>query len=390
MTGRFKVGIIGCGHIFDAYARLSRLFAPVEIVACADIDQAAAARRAGQYGFAALGVRALLSEPGIDAVINLTNPASHVEVSDAALAAGKHVYSEKPIALAMADAHHLVDRAARRGLGLAAAPDTFLGGAHQAARALVDSGRLGTVKSGSAHFMNHGMETWHPNPFPYYQVGAGPVLDMGPYYVTVLVGLLGPVRRVAALATKFFDERHVTAEGPNHDTRVTVTTPTSSQSLIEFRSGAQVHFSTSYDVWGHGHVNPIELHGTEASLMVPDPNYFGGALALVGGGGRETVDTANVPFGRLNWREPRGATIANYRGLGLADMLDGVAHGRPARASGALALHVLDVLLAIVRSAEEGRFVEVESSIERPAPLDAETASRLHAADAPAEFAPIA
>jgi len=386
MTRRFKVGIIGCGHIFDAYARLSRVFAPIDIVACADIDQTAAGRRAAQYGLKALGVSDLLAERGIEAVINLTNPASHAAITDAALSAGKHVYSEKPLALAMADAHHLVDLATRNGLGLGAAPDTFLGGAHQAARGLIDAGRLGKIKAGSAHFMNHGMETWHPNPFPYYQAGAGPVLDMGPYYVTVLVSLLGPVKRVASLATTFFEERLVTAEGPNHGTRVSVATPTNSQSLIEFRSGAQVHFSTSYDVWGHGHANPIELHGTEASLMLPDPNYFAGGLEIIAMGGRSLIDTDDRPFGNPNWREPRGALIGNYRGLGLADMLDGVANGRRARASGELALHVLEVLLAIVRSAEQGRFVEIESTVERPAPLDVETARRLEAADAPAEF----
>ncbi len=387
MIRRFKVGIIGCGHIFDAYARLSRVFAPIEIVACADIDQLAAARRAEQYGLKALGVSELLAESGIEAVINLTNPASHAAITAAALSAGKHTYSEKPIALAMADARHLVDLAMRNGLGLAAAPDTFLGGAHQAARGLIDAGRLGTIKAGSAHFMNHGMENWHPNPFPYYQAGAGPVLDMGPYYVTVLVSLLGPVRRVASLATTFFEERLVTAEGPNRGTSVRVATPTNSQSLIEFRSGAQVHFATSYDVWGHGHANPIELHGTEGSLMLPDPNYFAGALAIIAEDGRSQIDTGHTPFGSPNWREPRGALIGNYRGLGLADMLDGVANGRAARASGELAMHVLEVLLAIIQSAEEGRFVEIGSSVERPAPLDIATARRLKSIDAPAEFA---
>ncbi|MCX5478055.1 Gfo/Idh/MocA family oxidoreductase [Kaistia geumhonensis] len=386
MTRRFKVGIIGCGHIFDAYARLSRVFAPIDIVACADIDQLAANRRASQYGLTSLGVSELLAESGIDAVINLTNPASHATITDAALSAGKHTYSEKPLALAMADAHHLIDLAMRNGLGLAAAPDTFLGGAHQAARGLIDAGRLGTIKAGSAHFMNHGMEAWHPNPFPYYQAGAGPVLDMGPYYVTVLVSLLGPVKRVASLATTFFDEREVTAEGPNQGTIVAVATPTNSQSLIDFHSGAQVHFSTSYDVWGHGHVNPIELHGTEASLMLPDPNYFAGGLEIIDANGRSPIDTQDAPFGIPNWREPRGALIGNYRGLGLADMLDGIANGRAARASGDLALHVLEVLLAIIRSAERGQFIEIESTIERPEPLDIETARRLKAVDAPAEF----
>ncbi|KFL31386.1 oxidoreductase [Devosia riboflavina] len=387
MTKQWSVGIIGCGHIFDAYARLSQVFAPLRIVACADIDPATAERRAQQYGLRAMSVSDLLADPAIDAVINLTNPASHVEISAAALKAGKHTYTEKPLALSLADGRLLVELANRHGLGLAGAPDTFLGGAHQSARTVIDEGAIGTAKSGSAHFMNHGMEAWHPNPHPYFQVGAGPVLDMGPYYVTVLVSLLGPIKRVVALAQQFFDERLVTAPGPNQNTLVPVNTPTTSQSLLEFHSGAQVHVSVSYDTWGHGHTNPIEIHGTKASLMVPDPNYFGGPLELIDGTGRRRIETDGRPFGRLNWREPAGAYIGNYRGLGLADMLAGVAEGRKARASGELALHVLEVLLAIVQSAAEARFVDIASTVERPAPLPADEASRLIAANAPLEFA---
>lgn len=249
MARQWSIGVLGCGNIFDAYARLSAIFAPVRLVACADVNRAATEAAAARYGLRAMDPEAMLADPGIDAIVNLTNPASHGATTAAILDAGKHAYTEKPLALTLADGDRLVELAERRGLMLGSAPDTFLGGGHQTARRLIDEGRLGEVKSGSAHFMNHGMERWHPNPHPYYQQGAGPVLDMGPYYVSALVNLLGPVRRVVALAARFFDQRLVTAEGPNQGTSVPVTTPTTSQALLEFRSGAQIHLSLSYDTW---------------------------------------------------------------------------------------------------------------------------------------------
>jgi len=385
MARQWTIGVLGCGNIFDAYARLSVLFAPLRLVACADIDRAAAEAAAARCGLRAMDPEAMLADPGIDAIVNLTNPASHAATTTAILEAGKHAYTEKPLALTLADGDRLVDLAKSRGLMLGAAPDTFLGGGHQIARRLIDEGRVGQVMSGSAHFMNHGMERWHPNPHPYYQHGAGPVLDMGPYYISALVNLLGPVRRVVALATRFFEERLVTAAGPNQGSRVPVTTPTTSQALLEFRSGAQIHLSLSYDIWGHGHRNPIELHGTEGSLMIPDPNYFAGGVELIRGA-PERFDPAGAPFGRDNWIEPAGRRIGNYRGLGLADMLDAAEAGRPARASGRFARHVLEVLLAIVGSAEAGRFVEIGSTTDRPAPMTAEDAARLAAAGAPRDF----
>jgi len=385
MSAKRKIGVIGCGHIFDAYARLSQVFAPIHLVACADLDMTIAKARGAQYGLDALSVEDLLARPDIDAVINLTNPASHAAITSAILAAGKHAYSEKPLALSLDDANRLLVEAETSGLLIGVAPDTFLGGAHQLARRLIDEGQVGEIKSGSAHFMNHGMEDWHPNPHPYYQVGAGPVLDMGPYYISALVNLLGPVRRVVALASKFFEERLVTAAGKNQNSVVPVTTPTTSQALIEFASGAQIHFSVSYDNWAHGHTNPIELHGTKASLMVPDPNFFGGTVQLVDGGGRLSFAANDMIFGGLNWLEPSKA-LGNYRGLGLADLLDAAETGRTPRASGAFARHVLEVLLAIIGSAEEGRFVDIASTVDRPLPLTETEAARLKATDAPTSF----
>jgi predicted dehydrogenase len=390
MARQWNVGILGCGNIFDAYARLAAVFAPIKLVACADIDPQAAAAKATRYGLQALSPDELISHPGIDAIINLTNPASHAATTAAILQAGKHAHTEKPLALTLEDGDMLVDLAESRGLMLSSAPDTFLGGAQQTARRLIDEGRLGVVKSGSAHFMNHGMERWHPNPHPYYQRGAGPVLDMGPYYISALVNLLGPVRRVVALATTFFDQRLVTAEGPNKGSRVPVTTPTTSQALLEFRSGAQIHFSVSYDNWGHGHRNPIELHGTEGSLMVPDPNYFAGTAELISESGVQQFGSESAPFGQDNWIEVSGRRIGNYRGAGVADMLDAAETGRLPRASGRFARHVLEVLLAIIESAEAGRFVEIGSTTERPAPMTDADAARLIAADAPQTFSPTA
>ncbi|WP_421725914.1 Gfo/Idh/MocA family protein [Bauldia sp.] len=381
MARRAAVGIIGCGVISDTYFELAPLFKDVEIVACADIVAAAAKAKAEQFSARAMTVDALLKDDSIETVINLTVPKAHYDVSHSALTAGKHVYSEKPLTLSYAQARKLVREADKRGLKLGAAPDTFLGGGHQAVRKLVDKGAIGDVVGGAAQVMSHGMEHWHPSPGFFFRPGGGPVLDVGPYYITALVNLLGPVKTVAAMAKKGFAERLVSADGPMKGKRIKVTTPTTIDAILAFRSGAQVTLSTSWDVWKHGHANPIELYGTKGTMTVPDPNFFGGTVAY---SKRDddytTVDTSSAPFAANNWQgHAGGPKRSNYRMVGVADLVDAARKDREPRCSGRLAAHVVDVMESILGSAADRRFVTLRSSVDRPAPLTAADARRLSA-----------
>jgi predicted dehydrogenase len=365
---KLGIGVIGCGNIAATYLRNAALFPGVEIRACADLSAEAAARRAAEFGIRAASIDALLASDDIDLVLNLTVPNAHFDVSMAALSAGKHVFTEKPLAATAALGRQLVEEARRRGLSIGSAPDTFLGAAGRLARRLIDDGAIGKVVTGSAFMMTRGMEHWHPSPQFYYQPGGGPVLDMGPYYVTMLVNLLGPARRIMAMNTTGEPERLITAPGPTSGTRFRVGTPTTVTALIEFASGATVVAGMSWDVFRHNN-HPIELHGTEGSLSLPDPDTFGGKVAISRRGAEwEEHETAANLHGRFNW--PYDAPDrANYRMLGLADLAAALEHGRPARASGALALHVLEVLEGMLDASLSGTAVHLPERNVRPSPL---------------------
>jgi predicted dehydrogenase len=379
MARQAAIGIIGCGVISDTYFKLAPLFKGVRIVACADIMPGMAKAKAETYSVRAMSVDALLKDESIDAVINLTVPNAHYDVSHAILTAGKHAYSEKPLALSYKQANKLVREADKRGLKIGAAPDTFLGGGGQTARKLLDKGAIGKVVGGSAHVMSRGMEHWHPNPTFFFKPGGGPMLDIGPYYLTTLVSLLGPVKSVTAMATKGYAERLVTAEGPMLGKRIKVTTPTTFDAVLAFRSGAQLSVTASWDVWKHGHVNPIELYGTGGTMIVPDPNFFGGKIACSkDDGDYEEIDTSSVPFGAGNWEgRPGTPKRSNYRMLGVAELIEAADKDREPRCSGRLAAHVVDIMESVLLSAAERRFVTLRSTVERPAPLTAADAKRL-------------
>ncbi|RWO77139.1 MAG: Gfo/Idh/MocA family oxidoreductase [Mesorhizobium sp.] len=359
------------------YLRNAALFGEVELRACADISPDLAALRASEYGIRAVSVDALLADPEIDLVLNLTIPVAHFDVSLSALTAGKHVFTEKPLATSAKDGRRLVAEAAERGLLLGSAPDTFLGAAGRRARRLMDEGAIGRPVTGTAFMMGRGMEHWHPNPQFYYQPGGGPVFDMGPYYLTMLVNLLGPVARVMAMATRGQEERLITAEGPYRNTSFKVGTPTNILSLLEFRSGATVTFGASWDVFRHSN-HPIELHGTEGSLRLPDPDTFGGTVSL-SERGADWADfhSESEFYGARNW--PFAAPDrANYRMLGVADLSRALTTGRKPRASGDLALHVLEIMEAILASGESRESVAVNATVDQPPRFqDAEAASLL-------------
>ncbi|TGT86039.1 MULTISPECIES: Gfo/Idh/MocA family oxidoreductase [unclassified Mesorhizobium] len=373
---KLGIGVVGCGNISMTYLRNAALFGGVELRACADISADMAALRAKEYGIRALGVDALLADPEIDLVLNLTIPAAHFDISISALSAGKHVFTEKPLATSANDGRRLVAEAAKRGVLLGSAPDTFLGAAGRRARRLMDEGAIGRPVSGTAFMMGRGMEHWHPNPQFYYQPGGGPVFDMGPYYLTMLVNLLGPVARVMAMATKGQEERLISAEGPFKNTTFKVGTPTNVLSLLEFRSGATVTFGASWDVFRHSN-HPIELHGTEGSLRLPDPDTFGGTVSL-SERGAEWKDFASEGelYGARNW--PYAAPDrANYRMLGVADLARSLQTGAAPRASGNLALHVLEIMEAILRSGETKSSVAIAGDVVQPALLGEDEARGL-------------
>ena len=267
-------------------------------------------------------------------------------VGIATIAAGKHVYSEKPLGTELDDAHRLMAAAETAGLRVGCAPDTFLGGGHQTCRRMIDEGRIGVPVGGTAYFMCPGHERWHPNPGFYYEVGGGPMLDMGPYYITALVNLLGPVTRVAGMVSTPRRMREITSE-PRRGQMINVEVPTHVAGTMEFASGAIVQIATSFDVAGHRHA-PIELYGTEGTLLVPDPNRFGGPIQFLPKGGEWQDIATDAPYGD-----------GNYRSIGAADLAAAIRSGRPHRASGALALHVLEVMEAFGRSSECGEHVRI-------------------------------
>jgi predicted dehydrogenase len=369
-----NVGVIGCGNISTAYLQLAPMFAGFRIAAVADLNAGAAQKQADEFGCRALSVDELLADQSIGLIINLTVPAAHYEVSAAALRAAKHVYSEKPFVLSVTEGQSLLDLAAEQGLRIGSAPDTFLGGAHQAARQQIDAGNIGEIIGGSCYFQSHGMEHWHPEPTFFFQPGGGPVLDMGAYYVSNLVQMLGPVERVVAMAGKPFPTRTVTSE-PNPGAVIDVNVDTSVRAILEFEQGAQVSFTVSWDVWAHEH-NHMELYGTKSTVYVPDPNRFGDVVRVEDGDGETVIDPLQV-LGVTNFEDNNGSMIANYRGVGLADMVAAIHDNRPHRCNGELALHVVDVLFSILRSAEEKQFVSLQTRCEKPAALDDTAAKRL-------------
>lgn len=375
MAKKLGVGVIGCGNISAAYFRLAPLFRGIEMRACADINMEAAKVRAAEFGLRAETVDGLLAASDIDIVVNLTIPAAHYAVSKQILDAGKHVYSEKPFVLSVAEGLDLRKRAEKKGLRIGSAPDTFLGGAHQLARSIVDSGKLGRITSGTCHVMNHGMEHWHPNPDFFFQPGGGPILDLGPYYLANLIQLIGPVKQVAALTTIPYKERTITSK-PRFGQKVPVNTPTTVHALLEFANGAAVSLNASWDVWQHGH-SPMELFGDEGTIYVPDPNFFGGTVRYT-----QKADPVKKlpkwdhPFAVPNQQHSQGM-MANYRAAGLADMAIAIQEGRPHRCSMDLALHAIDVMTGVLKSGETGKFVAMKTTCERPAALGVREARAL-------------
>lgn len=373
------IGIVGCGVISTIYMQNLALFRNIRLVACADLLPETARAQAEKFGIRALGIEELLRDPEVDVVVNLTTPNAHFGVSHAALTAGKHVFSEKPLCVSAEDGRRLVQEAERRGLKLGCAPDTFLGAGGRLARETIDSGAVGRILSGSCFLMSHGMEHWHPNPDFFFKPGGGPILDLGPYYLGALCNLLGPIESVQARASAGFADRVIGAEGSRKGERITVETPTTVMALLHFAAGADIVLAMSWDVWKHGHP-PIELYGTEGSLRAPDPNFFGGVVEITKRGEDwQALDSSNRLYGKPNWRSPfwppETPDRANYRCLGIADLASAVLHGTPHRSSGAFAAHVLEAMHAILQAGTHGGTIAVAAPVDRPKPLTDEEAA---------------
>jgi predicted dehydrogenase len=344
----------------------AKLFRDIEFVAVSSRTIDSAKLKGAKYGLPVLSVAALIARRDIDIILNLTTPNSHAAICLAAIQAGKHVYTEKPLATNLADGKRIVAAARAQGLRVGCAPDTVLGSGIQTAHAVLDQGRIGWPLIGVASVLSHGMENWHPNPGFFFQAGGGPVFDLGPYYITALVTLLGPITKVSAIGQKGFARRTITAtSSPQCGQVIPVDVLTSVQAHLSFASGAQVSFLASWDVW-RTTLPLIELHGTEGSMRVSDPDTFGGTISIARGRSQWVeTDTFNKVFGRENW-PAEDPLVANYRGLGLAEMACAIAQGRPHRASAELSVHTLAVLTGIVTSAEQGISVDITEPCQRP------------------------
>ncbi len=370
------IGIIGCGNISTTYLQYAPLFKGIEVRAVADINMDTAKAQAEKFGVRAETVEDLLAADDIGVVVNLTIPAVHYEITKRILEAGKHAYSEKPLVLTLEEGESLRSLAKSKNLRVGSAPDTFLGGSHQAARAAIDSAETGRIIGGTCHFMGHGMEGWHPNPDFFFQPGAGPVLDMGPYYITNLVQLLGPVKAVSAMTAITFPTRTI-GNGDRNGEVIPVSTPTNINALMEFENGAIVTLGMSWDVWAHRHPN-MDLYGEKASLYVPDPNFFAGDVKLVGESGEEkTLDHGGHPYSTPNQEDHQGNPIANYRCAGLADMVAAIGEDRQHRCNLDLAVHVVEVMTSILKAGEQQQRVEMTTTCERPDALPPEAAKAL-------------
>ncbi|MGB1252698.1 MAG: Gfo/Idh/MocA family protein [Candidatus Promineifilaceae bacterium] len=352
-----KVGIIGTGNISSIYLKNGAALAGIDIHAVADLNREAAAAQAEKFGVPNVySVEELLADPEIEIVLNLTTPQAHGLVGMMALNAGKSVYNEKPLALTRADAKAMLDVSAEKGLRVGCAPDTFMGASLQTCRKLIDDGAIGTPVAATAFMMGFGMETWHPNPEFFFKPGGGPMFDMGPYYLTCLVNLLGPVSSVSGMVATGRKQRTITSQ-PLAGQVIDVEVPTHVSGMMQFASGAVGTIITSFDTPA-SRLPHIEIYGTEATLSVPDPNRFGDPITIRRAGERDWSDVALTH-----------AYAENSRGLGLADMAHGLRTGEAHRASGALSYHVLDLMWAFHDSAESQTHVKLQSTCERPAAM---------------------
>lgn len=358
MARKVKIGVVGCGVISEIYMQnLTNRFKNVEIVATMDLIRERAEKRAKQFNVPKVhDLEDFYKDPEIELVVNLTTPQSHYDVDMRSLNAGKHVYSEKPFALNKKDGNEIVALAKSKGLLAGCAPETFLGGGIQMCRKIIDDGLIGFPVAATAFMMGRGHESWHPDPGFYYDFGGGPMFDMGPYYLTALVCMLGPVKKVAGATKISFPTRTITSQ-PLNGTIIDVKVPTYVNGTLTFESGVIGTIITTFDVWAANLPN-IEIYGSEGSLRVPDPNTFGGPV-LYKKPGMDKWEEVSIEF----------AHQENSRGIGVSDMALSIVNGRTHRAHGDMANHVLDIMCSIHDSNDTDKIITLETKCERPAPF---------------------
>jgi predicted dehydrogenase len=365
MNAPVVIGVLGAGAIARPYYLAIKAWPNLRLKACSSRTVESARREAAHHGIAAAPVAQMLADPEIEIVVNLTPMQAHFETSSAILRAGKHLFSEKPLAVTFADGQELTRLAAEHGVRIGCAPDTFLGAAHQAARAVIDAGAIGRVKGGAAFVGSRGVAEWHPHPEPYYAKGGGPFADHGPYYLTQLINLLGPIKRVSAFATEAGGERPLGSRN-RQGQMIPIEAPTFTHALLLFENGANVTLTTAWEMWKHER-QAIEIYGDCGTLLNPDPNWSDGSVRVsVRGEPWREIEHGDRPFHAPTMITFFGTNVANYRTAGLADMAEALRENRPHRANGDLALHVLEAIDAAHRSSAEGVHIDLRTRCERP------------------------
>lgn len=368
-----RIGVVGCGKISGIYLKnLTGMYGKrVKLTAVTDLIEERAAKAAEEHNVRHIkNTIDLINDPEVDIVLNLTQPLAHHEVAMQAVSSGKHVYDEKPLCVKREEAAEVLKTAKAKNVRVGGAPDTFMGPGIQTCRKLIDDGWIGRPVAATAFMMNHGHEHWHPDPEFYYQVGGGPMFDMGPYYLTALVNLLGPVARVSGSAQKGQSERLITSE-PHNGSMIKVEVPTHIAGVLDFASGAVGVIVTSFDIYAHS-MPCIEIYGTEGTIQVPDPNYFRGEIKLKRFREEEWSLIPNILSAPENPKAKEDEDwhlINNLRGLGITDMAEAINEGRPHRASQDLTYHVLDVMHGIHDASASGTYCQIQSSCERPVPM---------------------
>ena len=361
MNKVFKVGLIGCGHISETYFRAEKYFNNIKIVKCADIKHDNALKCAKIFKIKALTVKEILKDKEIEIILNLTIPKAHYQIAKLALMNGKHVYSEKPLAINFKDGKNLIKLAKKKNLYVGNAPDTFLGGGIQKSKELVDKNTIGKIILGNATFAFPGVQSYHPNPEPWFaKKEGGPVIDMGPYYLTALVNLLGPAKKVSGSIVNGVKRRTI-GIGPRKNKTFKVECPTTYLSTVTFNNGTIIRLTLSFDVIAHQR-NHIELYGDRGSMIVPDPNMFGGSVHICKklGNPWKEYKTNKMPLGKINIRSQssranESATNANYRGVGLAEMAYSIEKKKINKCNGELSLHILDIIQSTMKACKSGK-----------------------------------
>ena len=372
MNKVFKIGLIGCGHIAETYFRAEKYFNNIKIIKCADINLKASKRCALNFGIKSVTVNELLKDNEIEIILNLTIPKAHYQISKKALINGKHIYSEKPLAINLNDGKKLLKISKKKKLYLGNAPDTFLGGGIQKSKELVEKNIIGNVKLGNAVFAFPGIQSYHPNPEPWFtKKEGGPVIDMGPYYITALVNLLGPAKKVTGTIIQGQKYRTI-GIGPKKGKKFKVECPTTYLSTITFKNNSVIRLTLSFDVIAHQR-NHIELYGEKGSMIVPDPNMFGGSVLTCNklGDNWKEFKTTKMPLGRINIRTQSSRanetpTNANYRGVGLSEMAYSIENKRKHLCSGEISLHVLDIITSIMKAASSGKIQYINTFCVKP------------------------